>query len=149
MWTRKKSIYLSKLCVIEFIILLVGLIATAPWLVNLFLSFSRASLQGTKPYFLATIYIGAVPAAILLYSLLKLLEHIELGDVFIEKNVTYLRHISWACFAGALIAIASSFYYIPWVFIAIAAAFMGLIVRVVKNIVGQAVELKNESDYTI
>lgn len=32
---------------------------------------------------------------------------------------------------------------------AVAAAFMGLIVRVIKNIIAQAVELKNESEYTI
>ena len=35
------------------------------------------------------------------------------------------------------------------VFLAVAAAFMGLIVRVVKNVVAQAVELKDEADYTV
>jgi hypothetical protein len=35
------------------------------------------------------------------------------------------------------------------VFVAIAAAFMGLIVRVVKNVLAKAVELQTEVDYTI
>ena len=52
-------------------------------------------------------------------------------------------------FCGAIISLISTFYYFPWIFIAVAAAFMGLIVRVVKNVVAQAVELKNESELTI
>jgi heme exporter protein D len=36
-----------------------------------------------------------------------------------------------------------------WFFLAVAAAFMGLIVRVVKNVVAQAVELKDEADYIV
>ncbi|NLB53899.1 MAG: DUF2975 domain-containing protein, partial [Syntrophomonadaceae bacterium] len=59
------------------------------------------------------------------------------------------RRISWSCFLGAVIALVSVFYYNSWLFVAVAAAFMGLIVRVLKNVFAQAVELKNESDYTV
>jgi Flp pilus assembly protein TadB len=93
--------------------------------------------------------VGAVPAAYLLYSLFRLLRRIETGQVFTADNVELLRRISWSCFAGAIIALISLFYYYPWVFVAVAAAFMGLIVRVVKNVVAQAVELQNEADYTV
>lgn len=98
---------------------------------------------------MVTIYSGSVPAAILLFSLYRLLHRIELGQVFIAINVEYLRRISWSCFSGAIICFASTTYYFPWVFVAIAAAFMGLIVRVIKNVIAQAVELKNESELTI
>lgn len=50
---------------------------------------------------------------------------------------------------GAAISLVSLFYYFPWVFVAVAAAFMGLIVRVVKNMVAKAVELQEEVDYTV
>ena len=149
MWNGEKSIVLSKLCVLLFMALLLAAVLTAPWLTRWFVGFSQAGLKEEAACFVATIYVGAVPAAYLLYSLLKLLRRIETGQVFTANNVELLRRISWSCFAGAVIALISLFYYFPWFFVAVAAAFMGLIVRVVKNVVAQAVELKNEADYTV
>jgi hypothetical protein len=128
---------------------LLGTAFFAPWLTRWFLGFSRAELMGTEPFFLVTIYVGFIPAAYLLYSLFSLLRRIEVDQVFITENVEILRRISWSCFAGASISFASAFYYLPWVFVAVAAAFMGLIVRIVKNVVAKAVELQNEMDYTV
>lgn len=149
MWNGKKSISLSKFCVLIFAAILIGIALSAPWLVRWFLNFSRADLIGKEAFFLSTIYSGSVPAAVLIFCLYRLLRQIELEQVFTVRNVEYLRRISWSCFAGAIICFASIPYYFPWIFVAIAAAFMGLIVRVVKNVVAQAVELKNESELTI
>ncbi len=149
MWNGEKSICLSKLCVLVFAVMLICTTLTAPWLVRWLMDFSRADLAGKEAFFLITIYSGSVPAAVLLFSLYRLLRRIELEQVFITANVEYLRRISWSCFAGAIICFASMPYYFPWVFVAVAAAFMGLIVRVVKNVIAQAVELKDESELTI
>jgi hypothetical protein len=149
MWSDKQSLNLSKLCILFFASGLIGVFVSAPWLTRWFLGFSRAELQGAGPFFLATIYLGAIPAGILLYHLFGLLRRIEREQVFITDNVEYLRRISWSCFAGAGIGGVSAFYYFPWIFVVIAAAFMGLIVRVVKNVLAKAVELQNEVDYTV
>lgn len=149
MWNGKKSISLSKFCVLIFMAMLIGTDLSAPWLVQQLWVFSRAYLVGKEAFFLLTIYSGSVPAAVLLFCLYQLLRRIEMEQVFIMANVECLRWISWSCFAGAIIGFASVAYYFPWVFVAVAAAFMGLIVRVVKNVVAQAVELKNESDFTV
>jgi len=149
MWNGKKSISLSKLCVLIFMAMLIVTTLSAPWLVQRFLVFSRADLIGTEVFFLSTIYSGSAPAAVLLFCLYRLLHRIEIEQVFITVNVECLRRVSWSCFAGAIICFVSVSYYFPWIFVAVAAAFMGLIVRVVKNIVAQAVELKNESDFTV
>ena len=149
MWNDKKSISLSKWCILLFMSGLIGVAVSAPWLTRWFLGFSRASLQGAEPFFLTTIYIGSIPAAILLYNLYRLLRRIEVDQLFILENVEALRRISWSCFIGAGIGLGSGFYYFPWIFVAIAAAFMGLIVRVVKNVVAKAIDLQNEVDYTI
>jgi len=149
MWNDKKSLQLSKLFILIFMVVLVATVVTAPWITKRFINFSRAELMGTERYFLATIYTGFLPAAYLLYSLLRLLQRIEAEQVFIAENVERLRRISWNCFAGAGISIISVVYYFPWIFVAIAAAFMGLIVRVVKNVVAQAVALQDEIDYTV
>jgi hypothetical protein len=148
MWSDKKSISLSKFFLVIFMVLLGIVILTAPWLVNQFL-YSRAGLLEDRIPFLVTIYIGSIPAATLLVCLFRLLQKIEKGEVFIDLNIDFLRWISWSCFMGAIISLLSTLYYLPWVFVSIAAAFMGLIVRVLKNVIAQAVELKNEADLTI
>lgn len=149
MWNKEKSITLSKLCIVVFLGLLLAAVVSAPWLTRCFVGFSKAGQQGNTSYFMATIYVGAVPAAYLLYSLLNLLHRIDAGQVFITENVELLRRISWSCFLGAAIALISMLYYFPWFFVAVAAAFMGLIVRVVKNVFAQAVELQDEADHTV
>lgn len=149
MWNGEKSIALSKWCILLFMFVLLAVVVSAPWLTHWFVNFSQAGLEGKESFFKATIYVGFIPAALLLYSLLLLLRRIEDGQVFIAENVERLRRISWCCFFGAGIAFVSVFYYYPWIFVMVAAAFMGLIVRVVKNVVAQAVALKDESDYTI
>jgi hypothetical protein len=149
MWNGEKSIALSKLCVILFMGLLVAAVVGAPWLTPWFFNFPRLLRQETEAFFLATTYGGSVPAAYLLYSLFRLLRRIQAGQVFIPDNVECLRRISWTCFVGAGIAVVSISYYLPWAFLAIAAAFMGLIVRVIKNVVAQAVALQDEVDSTI
>ena len=60
-----------------------------------------------------------------------------------------LRRCSWCCMVVAAICLvftAALFYFL---LVAAAAAFMGLILRVIKNVFQQAMELKEENDYTI
>lgn len=149
MWNGAKSIALSKLCIRLFMGLLVATVVTAPWLTSWYLYYPRPVLMETEGFLMATIYVGAIPAGLLLYNLFRLLHRIEAGQVFTPENVERLRRISWSCFVGAGIALVSTLYYLPWAFLAVAAAFMGLIVRVVKNVVAQAVELQDEVDSTI
>lgn len=148
MWNGERSIGLSKFCVLFFLGALIATVVFGPWLTRWYVDFSNI-VPGNESFFLATIYVGSIPAAYLLYNLYRLLRRIEVGQVFTDENVECLRRISWTCFAGAAVALASGFYYLSWLFIFVAAAFMGLIVRVVKNVVAQAVALQDESDYTI
>ncbi|MDD4583649.1 MAG: DUF2975 domain-containing protein [Eubacteriales bacterium] len=98
---------------------------------------------------LVTIYVCCIPALIALFCLDRLLANIKKGEVFIQKNVKYLRLISWCCFAVSIILALSGFYYILFLMIAVAAAFFGLILRVVKNVIEQAMIIKNENELTI
>lgn len=64
-------------------------------------------------------------------------------------NVTALRRISWCCAGAAVVCLAAAYIYLPFAFLGVAAAFMALIVRVLKNAFAQAVHMKDELDYTI
>jgi len=130
-------------------VLLVACMVSAPWLAARLISISLPAQNAGQTLFLITIYTGSAPAAALLVFLYALLRKIGVGQVFINENVAYLRYISWCCFVGAVISIASGFYYVPWIAPGIAAAFVGLILRVVKNVFAEAVALREESDLTI
>jgi len=105
---------------------------------------------GMVPAVPVVIYASLVLAAFLLITLDRLLRNIRKGDVFIFGNVKALRMISWTCFAVAILMLVSGIVVsLPFLAISIAAGFFGLIIRVVKNVIAAAVELKNENDYTI
>ena len=148
MWDDKKSLILSKICVKLFMAALVACVFLAPVIYVKWFKLDRMS-EGREAYFIITLCLGYIPAVLLLVFLHSLLNRIGAGDVFINKNVACLRHISWCCFAGAVIGLASSFYWLPWFAVGVAAAFMGLIVRVIKNVVAKAVSLQDDADYTI
>jgi hypothetical protein len=146
MWNDKKSLVLSKVCVILF---MAALLACAVFAPSAFWKWFKYMSEGRETYFLITVYLGCVPAALLLIFLYSLLHRLGEGDVFISRNVEGLRHISWCCFAGAAISFVSSSYWIPWFAVGVAAAFMGLIARVIKNVIAKAVSLQDDADFTI
>lgn len=150
MWNETKSLALSKLCVKLFMALLIGFGVSAPfWLRSLLAFYSELGLETFYACFLMTIYACCVPAALLLYHLYRLLNNIGLDQIFNAENVRHLRVISWCCITAGLVCLISGLYYLPWLLLAVAAAFIGLILRVVKNVVQLAVVLKDENDYTI
>lgn len=150
MWTDKQSIALSKFCVYLFMVLLAAGAAAAPWLAEWYFSWGRWGLTPeSKPLILASVYCALPPAALLLWELRRFLGNIGAGRVFIPQNVRCLRRISWCCIAGGLVCLASALYYLPFLAVSAAAAFVALIVRVIKNVFEQAILLKDEMDHTI
>ena len=149
MWNENKSLVLSKVFVIVFMVMLVVCIVLAPRVVESLLRRSAMANGAGAGLFLLTLYVGSVPAGALLVCMLLLLKRISAGEVFVRQNISYLRFISWCFFIGGVICAASSLYYTPWLPISIMAAFMGLVVRVVKNIIAKAVSLQDDADFTI
>lgn len=98
---------------------------------------------------IVTLYCSAAPAILLVIALDRLLSNIRHDKVFIPANVKILRLISYCCFAVSVIFIYFSFIRpFAWL-VVIAAAFFGLILRVIKNVFEQAIILKEENDFTI
>ncbi len=148
-WNKSKSLKLSKACVYIFTVTMVIVAVGAPRIFALLIEKRASYLGGTLPYFLVSTYTACVPATMALYGLYRLLDNIEKGDVFIQTNVKILRMLSWACILAAAICLVSAVYYLPFLILAVAAGFVGLILRVVKNVFAQAVEIKNDNDFTI
>ena len=148
-WNDNKSLLLTRVCVWLSAAALVLLCVSAPWLFSWFIQKRLILPPQSRDYFLVTTYTVAVPAAIALYMMNRLLANIRKEEVFTEKNTRYLRGMSWCCLAAGLIFLVSSFYYLPFFALCAAAVFMALILRVIKNVFAQAEEIKKENDYTI
>ena len=148
-WTKDKSILLSQVCVAVFAALLLALDLGCYWAARWFCIEMRGMPWQYAVLLMVSVYCGSVFAWICLYQLWRLLRNIRNGAVFTGQNVQRMRRISWCCVWAAAICLASALYYLPFVFVAIAASFMSLIVRIVKNAFQQAIAMKDELDLTI
>jgi len=121
-----------------------------PKTIERYMDFALIPMEISNLYpFMAILYLCCIPAMAALICLHILLGNIKKEDVFIEKNVKLLRVISWCCFAAASILIFAVQYYLLLGLTAIAIGFIGLILRVVKNVIEEAVHLKTENEFTI
>lgn len=154
MWNRKCSVNLSlAVCYILCGIVTAGLFL-GPWAVKMLCVYCGIPEGGEVLYFQQKLfawcfYPSAVFGYVTLYSLIRLLWNIKKDAIFITPNVRYLRRISWCCVAVSVIALAAGCFYLPYLFVAVAAGFVGLMLRVVKNVMENAVQLKEENELTI
>ena len=130
-WSDQKSIILTRVVVAGTIAGCGIMTVSGPWLTRWMVS-AHALPPASGPVLLGMGYVCAVLAFVMLVSLYK-----------------FLRRISWCCAGAAAVCLAAAYIYLPFAFLGVAAAFMALIVRVLKNAFAQAVHMKDELDYTI
>ncbi len=151
MWSKKSSLLLSKGLIIFGFIMVATILPFMP-------DFARYydTLSGEAPIWVsltAVFYITIGIVVILLIALFKLLNNISKQITFVEQNTNLLRCISWCCFLVAgiylvygLIVHPASYFSFVFCFI---AGFMGLILRILKNVFAEAVSIREENDYTV
>ena len=82
--------------------------------------------------------------------LILLLKRIRLGEIFTRGSVQLLRAISWASILAGFCAVPLFFLFLrEALFVAFVALFLGVVLRVVKQVIEKATELKEENDATI
>jgi hypothetical protein len=133
-----------------FSVCLAALDVAAYWVVRWYLRISLG-LEGLGDgiFLLAMLYLCSVCGWILLWSLWRLLGNLKKGRVFTAENVRALRAASWCCAGVFAVCGLGTLHYTPFVAFSVAAGFMALIVRIVKNVFQQAVQMKSELDLTI
>ncbi|MDO4327341.1 MAG: DUF2975 domain-containing protein [bacterium] len=148
-WSFGNSIFLTKISIAVFSVAYLAVVVTCPVLVRWFLAVSSTAEHINGTFFMATIYMAAVPIGILLWMLRQLISDIGKEEIFTYENIRRLRGISWMCILVAVICLVSMGYYLFWGVIGACMAFMGLLIRVIKNVFERAKQLKDENDYTI
>ena len=155
MWNSKQSAMLSIVVCWVCVTILTAFLIAGPWLIGLwFIGYYGWGVedelyQRALQLYYVSFYPCAVFAYVTLYSLIRLLFNIRNGNTFIRRNVAYLRRISWCCYAVAGITLVGGVFYLPFLVVAVAAGFVGLMLRVVKNVMQSAVEIREENELTI
>lgn len=145
MWNAKRSTALSLVMTYVSAVALVAMMFLMPFCFN----YWYAEYNSLVKTILVTFY-GCCPIAFAaLYCLLRLLANIKKELVFIPRNIALLRLLSWCCFGVALVTLIGGVLYLPFLLVAGAALFLGLILRVVKNVMAAAVEIKTENELTV
>lgn len=145
-WTKDNSIGLSLCCVWVFAVILLAVDASGYWLVRWYAGIRYINFTEVL---IIVLYVSSIFGWICLWCLRALLRNMQNEKVFVPENVSLLRRISWCCASAAAIILVCALFYLPMLIPAVAAAFMMLIVRVVKNVFQQACSMKDELDLTI
>ena len=148
---NKITLIVSRVLVWLVIAAIVALAFTTPCITDFYIDHisridAAAALRTPTIVF---VYIALVPAFIAAVALARLLGNISKDKVFIKQNVTLLRVIYLSCFADAAVFFGFGFFYILSFCLAFVALFIGVMLRVVMNLIAQAVDIKAENDYTI
>ena len=157
MWNKNRSVILSLIVCVLIGVILTLILFAFPTLCPSYFRYYRGITDAVRLDFLKIVTkLCFYPCLMLgytaLYTLIRLLLNIKNEDIFIFENVKYLRILSWCCFGVCAITLfgvirAKSMFAL--LVISAAAGFVGLILRVVKNVIEAAVEIRMENDLTI
>lgn len=154
LWNKDKSIVLSRVLLLVFAAAMAALdggclyvaLSRQPPAVRLAALFPRRQVV----LFTVCAWVCSVPGVWLLCCMDRLLRNLRGSRVFVPENVRLLRRVSYCCFAAALVSALCAGWGIPSLFaITVAAGFVGLIVRIVKNVFEQSIAMKDELDFTV
>lgn len=95
------------------------------------------------------IYVGIALAFAADGAMFVLLNRVRRELVFTEYSVLCLRMLSWCCMGEAVCFLYVGLYFRFSFAVAFAAFFIGVALRVVKNVIEEAAAIKNENDFTI
>lgn len=147
MKAESKSISLSIVFTTVFALAMAFLTVSIPWLVPFLCKIMEH--VGIEKFMTVIAYLSLPAgwgAVVLLY---KILFNVKKKKVFLTENVKYLNILSFLCIYVGLICAVAMFKYFGFLFVGISAFFIGLIIRIVRNIIEEAIQIKEENDMTI
>ena len=147
---KKHSVYLSMILSTGFLVLMsVFFILMKPF-VWAYVDFRIPdAVMSDRIYILIIGYIIALIGIIAAVFLILLLRRVLKSMVFSERSVGLVRGISWCAILMGLSFLLLARYFTVAFLIAFAGIFLGVCVRVVKNVIEEATAIKAENDLTV
>ena len=111
--------------------------------------FVRIIMGWVKPAILILGYLVLFVALIADILMFFLLIRVKNELVFTGKSVSIIRAVSYCAFVIGILFIALGYFFKIAFVVSVAAIFLGLCLRVVKNVIEKACEIKEENDLTV
>ena len=151
---RKISLIISQTLTVAFPVLLAVLAVFMPRIVHTFVFLKTAGTpevpsDGELILLTTLSYLALLVAAAADLMLFLLLLRVGRGEVFTENSVSLISGISYCLFAIGVIFAVIGFRFLVSFLAAFAGIFLGLCIRVVKNVIDEGVRIKSENDLTI
>lgn len=155
--SRRASTRLSYALSLVTAPILVALTVFMPRILRLYVSLVYTPAQGADPVLMqkipvalwVIIYTGLAFAYVADAAMIILLRRVRRELIFTDDSVACLRMLSWCCFVEALCFALLGYYFRFSFAVAFAAFFIGMALRVAKNVIEEAVAIKAENDFTI
>ena len=146
---KRFSLFLSyAFCIAGLIVMLFFAVAMPVLRIERIATVPNVQTHTVAAYLLSYLVIVLVILADV--CLFLLLRNIRREAIFTHSSVTLLRVISWASILAGFLAFPLFFLFIrEALFISFVALFLGVVLRVVKQVIEKATELKEENDATI
>ncbi len=151
--SSKYSVTISIVLSLLFFVIIIAGAIILPGFVQRAMTFPTEQMMNTTNFDKAImISLGYAALAIVFVAnvmLLKLLFRVRVELVFTSESISLVRLISWCVILLGLVFLVLGYYFLVSTFASFACFFLGLCLRVVKNVIEKATEIKNENDFTI
>ncbi len=105
--------------------------------------------QSGRVFVLVLAYVMLGVLALADTFMIMLLLRVKKSLVFTNKSIALIRGISWCCFAICVVFALLGIYFQLSFILAFFAVFLGISLRVVKNVIEEAADIKSENDLTV
>lgn len=148
MRNESRSILVSTLLTKLLVVCLLAAPFLLPFFVGWYVSLDPR-LQAVYWPAMITAYLCLIPAGVAIICIDHLLLNLRKKAVFVKKNADYLYTISWCAYTIALLFLFMGFFRPLAFVVAFAAFFIGVVLRVVKNVFREAIAICEENEFTI
>ena len=155
--SRRASTTISYVLSIAVLPILIMLTVFLPRILRLYVQVVYSWNTASDPNLLAripvilwiVIYAGIAIAYLADGAMLVLLHRVRRELIFTDASVACLRVLSWCCIGEAACFFLVGYYFRFSFAVAFAAFFIGIALRVVKNVIEEATAIKAENDFTV
>jgi len=112
-------------------------------------SIVRTLLPGEKNAIMAGYYCSLPMILLALWKVLGLLKNIRSELVFVMENVKALTVIRSCCLGIFLVCLVAGCFFFPLLLVVAIMGFLGLMMQVLKQVMAQAVAIREENDLTV
>ena len=146
----KKNAHIALTLWITYIAIGVVLLVSAGlvWILE-WNSISRLLLPAERTAIITGYYCSLPMILLSLWEVLRILRKIKGGEVFVTENVKSLTILRSCCLGIFAVCLVAGCFFFPLLLVVAIMGFLSLMMQVVKQVMAQAVAIKEENELTI